>query len=338
MSRLDRIARSVAVAATVAALSWSAAAAAEVQEINLARVNGISMLPLMMMERHQLVQKQAKQAGLGDLNVVWWTSGTSNVNNDGLLAGKIDMAANGVPTLLVLWDKTRGTPIEAKALSSISSNPSTLVTRNKMNSLKDFTDKDRIAVAGVGVAAVYVMLQMAAEKEFGPGNSGKLDNLAVSMSLPDGMTAMLSPRSEITAHFASPPYVDREIKAGRFPLLTAKQILGGGGWDLVLCTTKRFHDANPKTSAAVLAALTEAIEMIKKDKRGAAETYIEMSKEKSSVNDILEQINDPDNEFTTAPHTVMAFASFLYRVGKIKGELKTWKDLFFPEAHQLQGS
>lgn len=334
---MRRFSRGVLLAA-IAASTWSTVTAAEVQELTIARVNGISMLPLMMMERHQLVQKHAKQAGLGDLKVTWWTSGTSNVNNDGLLAGKLDMAANGVPTLLVLWDKTRGTPIEAKALSAISSNPSTLVTRNRITSLRDFTEKDRIAVAGVGVAAVFVMLQMAAEKEFGPGNASRLDKLTVSMSLPDGMTAMLSPQSEITAHFASPPYVDREIKAGRHPFITAKQILGGGGWDLVLCTTKRFRDANPKTSAAVVAALTEAIEMIKRDRRAAAETYIEMSKEKTSVDDILAQISDPDNEFTTAPRTVMAFASFLHRTGRIKGELKTWKDLFFPEAHDLAGN
>lgn len=325
-------------AAAVVAFSWFGSAAAEVNELNIARVNGISMLPLMMMDKHKLIEKHAKAAGLGDLKVTWWTTANPTANNDGLLAGKLDMTANGVPTLLVLWDKTRGTPIEAKALSAISTNPSMLVTRRKMNSLRDFTDKDRIAVAGVGVAAVYVMLQMAAEKEFGPGNWGQLDKLTVTMSLPDGMAAMISPHSEITAHFASPPYADHEIAAGRYPLLSAKEILGGSSWDLVLCTTKKFRDANPKTSAVVVAALGEAIEMIKKDKRAAAETYRDMAKEKQTLEDVLMQINNPENEFTTAPRTIMVFAKFLHRTGKIKGELKDWKDLFFPEAHQFQGS
>jgi NitT/TauT family transport system substrate-binding protein len=80
-----------------------------------------------------------------------------------------------------------------------------------VKTLKDFTDKDRIALPAVRVSMQAVILQMAAEKEFGAGQQHKLDPWTVSLSHPDGLAQMMSGKSEITAHFTSAPFMYQEL-------------------------------------------------------------------------------------------------------------------------------
>jgi NitT/TauT family transport system substrate-binding protein len=39
-----------------------------------------------------------------------------------------------------------------------------------------------------------------------------------------------------------------------------------------------------------------------------------------------------------APEKAMKFADFMHSVGTLKEAPKSWKDLFFPEVHDLNGS
>src|SRR4051794_40993039 len=82
------------------------AARAEVGEITAAQQYGVSFLPLMLMERDALVEKHAKAAGI-PLKVSWSTVAGPSVMNDGLISGAIHFAAQGAPSLITLWDRTR---------------------------------------------------------------------------------------------------------------------------------------------------------------------------------------------------------------------------------------
>lgn len=106
-----------------------------------------------------------------------------------------------------------------------------LTTRNpNVKSLRDFTDKDRIAVPSVKVSVQAVTPQMAAEKEFGPGNYSKLDSLTVSLGAPEAQAALLSGKSEITAHLSSPPFQYQQLKhPGIHKVLDSYDVLGGAG-------------------------------------------------------------------------------------------------------------
>ena len=96
--------------------------------------------------------------------------------------------------------------------------PLYLDTRNPdVKTIKDFTDKDKIALPAVKVSIQAVTLQMAAEQAFGDGQQDRLDPLTVSMSHPDAQTALLSGQSEITAHFGSPPFQYQQLAAARHP-------------------------------------------------------------------------------------------------------------------------
>jgi NitT/TauT family transport system substrate-binding protein len=65
--------------------------------------------------------------------------------------------------------------------------------------------------------------------------------------------------------------------------------------------------------------------------------YNEMATVKSSEDDILRILNDPDTQFTTTPEGFMLFADFMHRVGTIKLKPGDWTDAFVPELARQPG-
>jgi len=313
-----------------AALAFSATAHAETRELRIGVQFGTAMLPLMVMQHDHLIEQR-----LPDLTVTWRGFTGPGPVTDGMLSGALDIGVNGAPAILILWDKTRG---RMKGIASVGGNPSTLVSRNPaVHSVKDFTDADRIAVPAVKLGLNAIILQMAAEQAFGPGQWERLDARTVTMGHADALTAMLSGASDINAHFSQPPYSTLEVKAGQREILKARDVLGDG-WDMLLFTSQTFHDANPQIMAAVMDTLQQAMDRIHADPRAAARLYLEMSADhKSSEDEILALITDPDTDYARNPHSVMKFADFMHRIGTIKTAPKDWKDVFFPEAHALPG-
>ena len=324
----------------LAAAAWALlpAAHAEMSEIHVAQQYGISYLPLMIMEDRKLIEKHAKAAGV-DLTVDWSKFAGGTVMNDALLSGSLQFASGGVGPLVTLWAKTRGN-LDVKAVSAINSMPLYLTTRNPdVKTIRDFTAKDKIALPAVKVSIQAVTLQMAAEKAFGDGQQNKLDALTVSMSHPDAQTALLSGQSEITAHFSSPPFQYQQLeRPGIHRVLSSYDVLGGPATFNTVWTTTKFRQENPKIYGAFVAALDEATALINQDKRAAAETYLRISRDKSSIDSILKMLNDPEIVYTTTPQNVMKYVDFMLKIGAIKAKPDSWKDLFFPNIHNASGS
>src|SRR5438309_11903820 len=139
---------------------------AELSEINVAQQYGISYLPLMIMEDQKLIEKHARTLGV-TVTVGWAKFAGGNVMNDALLSDSLQFASGGVGPLVTLWARTRGN-LDVKAVGALNSMPLFLNTRNpNVKSIKDFTDKDKIALPAVKVSIQAITLQMAAEKAFG---------------------------------------------------------------------------------------------------------------------------------------------------------------------------
>src|SRR5712691_126280 len=262
----------------------AAGARAEVSEVRISRGFGVLYLPLMVMESEKLFEKQAKAAGLGDVKATYLVLDGGNVINDAMLSGALDIASSGVAGFLTLWAKAKDNPaLEVRGLSGMSSSSLYLMTRNpNVKSLKDFTEKDRIAVPGIKTSLPAVILHMAAAREFGDANYSKLDPITVALPHPEALTVMLSGKSEINSHMASPPfsYIE-DATPGLHRVFSTVDILGNITLDMTY-TSRRFYEANPKLCAAFIAALNEANALIARDKRKAADIYLAISKQKSS--------------------------------------------------------
>ncbi|HJV82375.1 ABC transporter substrate-binding protein [Noviherbaspirillum sp.] len=328
----------LALAVTGALLSTHAMA--EVNQVRIVKQYGLGFLPLMVMEDQKLVEKQAKAAGLGDVKGVYLTLSNPSAMNEGLLSGNLDVGTNGPPSVLTIWSRTKGTANEIKGMAGMITTPMWLnVNKPEIKSIRDFKPEDKIAVTSIKVSIPAIIMQMAAAKEWGKENYAKLDPLTVSMSHPDAYAAFLSKR-DITAHFTSPPYMYRELEQqGIHRILSSDDVMGGTTTFSMIYSSSKFHDANPKTYKAVLAAFSEAVDFIEKNQKEAAQIYLRVSGDKKSTQeDIEKQIADKNLTFTTTPLNIKKYADFMYDVGSIKNKPDSWKDVFFPEVHDLKGS
>ena len=313
------------------------AAAQEVKELRIAKQFGISYLPITVLEERKLIEKHVKAAGLGDIKVEWSRLSAGAPMNDALISGNLDLASGGVGPLVTVWARTKGN-LNVKGVSAINSMPLYLNTINPaVKTIKDFTDKDRIALPAVKVSIQAVTLQMAAEKLLGKHDA--LDRLTVSMSHPDGMAAMMSGRSEITGQFSSAPFQYQQLEDQRVRrVLSSYEVLGGPATFNTIWATSAFHDKNPKTYKAFLSALEEAMTFINGDKKQAASLWIKAENSKLPQEFVEKILNDSDNVFTTTPQNVMKYAEFMHKVGSIKEKPAAWSELFFPEIHGKRGS
>ena len=247
-------------------------AKAEVAQVRIAQQVGVSYLPLIVAKERGLIEKKAAeragaQGGMAQL------SGAAAMN-EALISNSLDLATAGIAPLITTWAKTRGTAnvIGVVALGNV---PNVVTSINpNVKTIKDFTEKDRIALPAVKIGFQPQVLQMAAEKEF--GQFDKLDSLTVSMPHPDATAALLSGNSEITAHFTSPPFVQQQLKDPRVhKVLSSYDVLGGPHTFNVAYTTGSFAQKNPKTVADIIAGVEEATIWIKENPAEAARLYIQ---------------------------------------------------------------
>jgi sulfonate transport system substrate-binding protein len=315
-------------------------ARAEVNELRISRGFGLHYLPMYIIDKLRLVEKHAAATGLGDVKVSYRTIDGGNVINDAMLAGALDIASGGVPGFLTLWDKSRSIPgREVVGLSGVGGGSVWLMARNpNVKTLADFTDKDRIAVPGIKTSFVAVVLQMAAAQAFGPENYAKLDHLTVSVPHPDALAAMLSGKSEITAHFCSPPfsYIEADTP-GIHRVVNSADVLGA--LTIIMAySPRKFAEANPKLTSAFVAAVDEAAKFIAANRREAARIYIELATTKPKEDELMRMLTDPDTRYAVAPDGVMKYAEFMHRVGTLKAKPASWKDFFFAALHDRPGS
>jgi len=325
-------------AAAAMLLGATTAPRAELSEITIAQQFGVAFLPLMLMERDKLIEKHAKAAGL-DVKTNWQKVAGPSVINDGMLSGNVHFGAVGAPSLITLWSRTKSN-VGVKGMAAMTSYPLYFVTRNPdLKSLKDLSAKDKIAVPSVKISTQALMLQMAAADLFGQQNYQKFDEFTVSLAHPDALLALMNNTAGVNAHFGTSPFYEQEMKLpGARLLTTSYDILGGRASALVVITTTKFHEANPKLYKAFLAAQKEAIETINKDKKKAAQDYLDIAQDrKSTLDDIFNVINDKDYVYTLSPEKVFKTAVFMGKVGTLKDPPAKWQDMFFPDIHDLPG-
>jgi NitT/TauT family transport system substrate-binding protein len=330
----------VSILAGLLMTAFAATADAQVPEIRFARQFSMGYLQFNVMEKHGLIEKHAKAAGIPEVKVVWATFNSPAAMNDALLSGSIDIVSGGVPGLLTIWARTQGTANAVKGVAAFSSQPILLNTRNpRIKSITDFTEKDKIALPAVKVSVQAMMLQMAAAKQWGQANFAKLDPLTVGMSPPDATIALLSDSADITSVFSVPPFQYQQLeKPGIHTVLNSYDVFGGPHTFTVAWTSAQFRARNPALYKALIAAFQEATDMLNKDVTPAAQYWIDDVKSKMTVQQVAQIASGKLVKWTMAPESTLKYAEFMHAVGSIKVQPASWKDLFFPEVHELPGS
>jgi len=311
---------------------------AEVTEIKLARQFGLHYLPLVLMQKHHLIEKAAAASNV-ELKANWLQISASGIN-ESLLSGAIDISATGTGPLVLIWARTHSN-LGVKGIAAVSEVPMILTSRNPaFKSLKDMSAKDRIAMPAVGLGSMQaVTLKAAAVETFGKDAVNKFDSNVVAMAHPDAAAALLSGKSEVNAHFTAAPYSYMELQDPAIHrVLSSFDVWGGQSTLITINTTTKFYEKNPKAIRAVFQALKEATAMANKDRKAALADYISVTNEKLSPEVQEAFLNDKDINFQVAPRGLQKVAEFMFLAGAVKQKSTGWKNLFFPIVYGENGS
>lgn len=276
----------------------------KISRISIAEQFGLAYAPLQVMKELKLLEKN-----LPGVEVTWKQLGNTAAIREAMVAKEVDIGFMAIPPFLIGWDKG----MEWKIFTGLSKSPVGLVVNNpNIKSIKDFTDKDRIAVPQPG-SVQHILLSMACEREF--GDSKKLDNQLITLAHPDGMNALLA-KNDITAHFTAPPYLTKELETqGMHQILSGSEAMGKDFTFIVGVSTSNFHDKSTKEYKALIKSLNEAIEYMKQNKK---ETQILLSKAyEMSEADMEKYMKLEGVSYENSVTGVNEFAEFMKRSGYI---------------------
>ncbi len=317
---------------------WFRPAEAEVTELRIAQQTSIAFLQFNVMKHQRLLEKHAAALGIPDLKVTFATFNGPDAMNDALLSGAVDIVSGGPPGLIIVWAKTFGTAREVRGVAGLARLPWLLNSRNPaVKTIHDFTEADKIAMPSVKSSSQAVLLEMAAAREWGDAAYDKLDPLTVSMSPADATTGLLSGGGGFNAAFTVPPFQDMQLKdKAVHTVLDSRDVIGESSASFAW-TTKSFHDANPKVYLALVNAIKEASAFIMANQREAALYFVADTKARVDADEVVGIVSGPGVSFSATPLAAAKWADFMNRMGRSKVAAKSWKDLFFPEIHDLPG-
>lgn len=335
-----RYRHSAAAAAAALLMLTATTVRAQPVEVRFARQFSMAYLQFNVMERLGILEKHAKAVGIPDVKVSWVIISGPSAMNEALLSGNIDVVAGGVPGLVTLWAKTRKTANPVKGISAFTSQPIILNTRDpRIKTIEDYTANDKIALPSVKVSIQAIILQMAAAKKWGNSQYAKLDPITVAMTPPDATVALLSGSAGVDSAFSVAPFQYQQLEhPGIRTVLHSYEVFGGSHTATVGWTSTSFHDKNPVLYKALVSALAEATDLVNKDLKSASQYWIDGNKSKLTVEKVMEIAGSPEVKWTMVPEHSLKFAEFMHSVGSINEKAVDWKDLYFPEIHNLPGS
>lgn len=302
---------------------------AELKEITISKQYGLSYLALTVLEEKKLIEKYAKDDGLGDIKVNWVTFGGGSVANDALLSGNAQLVSGGNSPFIRLWDKTNG---KVKALAALNEIPISFVSNNpNVKTIKDLTSNDKIAVPSVKVSIQSSILQMAVAKEFGIKNYDRFDSLTVSLKHPDAYLAVTTGTTEVNGHIGAEPFTTLELENPKVhEVFNSYDVLGGSHTSNLVWTSEDFYKNNPKLSKVIVEALDEANKLIKENQDEVIKLYLTSTKSNESPEIIAKVLNNKAISYGTKPkENITKFSDFLFDIGAIKQKPADWKELFF---------
>lgn len=277
----------------------------EIITVTIAEQYGLAYAPLQILKEKKFIEEQ-----IPGIKVNWVRLGNTAAIREAVLGGKVDIGFMGIPPFLIGWDKG----MEWKIFTGLSKAQIGLVTwREDLNSLADFTDKDRIALPQPG-SIQHILLSMAAEKYLGKSNY--FDNQLVTMKHPDGMNALLSKR-DVAAHFTSPPYIMMELQEPDMKLIVdGRDALGGNFTFIAGMATDKFSSKYPDILSVVSSSIVRAGNVIKDNPKEA----VAILKKEYSIKDttLLSYLTGGGLEFSDKVEGLPKFLEFMKTEGYIE--------------------
>ena len=115
--------------------------------------------------------------------------------------------------------------------------------------------------------------------------------------------------------------------------MNTNDVMGEPQTFTMISTTAKFHDANPKVYATFVAALKQSFDMIRADKKAAAQVLLESMGSKGwEVDELARMLDDKETYYAIKPEGVTKYATFMHEIGSLKNKPASLNDLFFDSA------
>ena len=311
---------------------------AETDTIRFAQQQSIGYLQFDVLKHQHTLEKKAAALGVPDLKVTWNTFSGPTAQNDALLSGSVDVVSGGVPGLLTIWARTRGTAQEVRGITALSESSSKLNCNDpEIKTLRDLKPTSRIALPAVKVSIQAVVLQMAAANEFGADQWAKFDSQTTSLSPADTSAGLLAGGTGFDCGFTPPPFPYLQLRSPKIHTILDSADVTGSTTASVAWTSKRFREANPKVMQALVESLIEASDFINAHREEALAYYIEDSHSPLTIADLLKVTTEPHASFGIVPHGITMFGAVMAKTGSLKSAPVSWKDAFFSDIGDIAG-
>ena len=286
------------------------------QKITIAEQYGLAYAPVQLIKELQFLEEANP-----NLEVEWKQLSNTTSIRESMLAGEVDIAFMAIPPFLIARDKG----MEWKIISGLSESPLGLMTnRGDINILADFKADAKIAVPQPG-SIQHILLSMAAEREF--GEVDRFDEQLLTMSHPDAMNALLAGR-EVSAHFASPPYLFLESREeGIKKILSGREAFGGDFTFIIGVSTEEFYEQQTKNYSYFLEALEKAIEFIEGQPEEAAKILADNYN--LSQTEMLEYLNWPGMKYSSEIKGLDKFIDFMAAEAYLETNNHQYSELIF---------
>ena len=230
------------------------------EKITIAYQSSIAYAPILVMMNQKLIEKHYD----GEVNIDWQMLANGAAINEGLTSGSVDIGCMGAAPAIT--GIKAGIP--GKIFSGISSQPYGILTnQDDINSLKDITDQDQIAITGLN-SHPHILLAMAAKAYLGDAHA--LDGKLTVLSNADGYTSLLS--GAVQCHMVISPYNFMEEAADNVhEIEIGEDVWPNGNTFIVGVASNKLKENKPELYQAVCDAMEEAMEYIKENPQETAE-------------------------------------------------------------------
>ena len=313
---------------------------AEANQVRIASTFGLAQLPGRIAYEMKFIETRAKEAGL-TITVTYQNVASGIAVSELLLSGNADIGVGGNVPVFNLWDKTSGQQKVRGVMAFSQANMFLLTVDPRIQSIKDYGDKDRIAMTDVKGTTYSMLLQMFAAREWGWDQRTKLDTLAVGMSNNDAMTSLVKGSTEVKNHMTILPHSTMELASGKARIiLTSKDLLGTAYTTVAAFTTEKFRRDNPKLYDVVVAGFLDAINYINTNTEAAADIYMKKEPFIGTPEDLVKMMKGQtadELKYTPVPNSTKAFMDFMAKSGTLRKSPDDWKDVWFENVWTMPG-
>jgi NitT/TauT family transport system substrate-binding protein len=318
----------VALAATlllaVTGCGGGSSAGADPDSVTIAYQPGVSYAPLIIMKNQKVLEKQFPKTKFS-----WKVLSSTAAIQDAIISGDVQIGGGSGAQLILGWDKG----VDWRFLASMNDADLWLMAKDpNFRSLKDVKPGDKIAMPSP-TSVQALVLRKGAEQQL--GNARALDTNIASLSMPDGLQALMS--GQVAGHVTSLPFQAQEQKQGAHAVLHSYDLFGHHTQNGVF-VTNRFYQAHTAFAQQVFKGLGDAIQMIVSDPAQAAQILSTDSNGTPTAAEYKEYLTNVAITYTPAPHGLMTLATFMKQIKLVDKTPQSWKDLVFPTAQNLDGS